>query len=294
MSLDRAKLSESTRRFVIARSGGCCNKCRTSVFLENDFGEKARIGDDAHIYSYSDQAARGQDTGAPVDRNITDNIILLCKNCHAQVDQQPKEFRAQRLSEIRENHYSWVRFCLGRGQIEKPRFHYLLYLNVARLDMYAAANAFLPPRFPFGDAKCLRELGLAAGQLMATYTHIFNIEDLYAHTINDETGIDSVQEGMYCFVGPSAFRTVKVGQTGDLQAGWKSGASSIYRKMADWTLICLIDPKWITTTTAFVGLSSGHARLCGVLRISSVDLQLRKVYSSPLFLAQPDGARSVF
>ena len=46
MALARAALSQSDRRHVIGRSGGCCNLCRIPVFLDNAFGEKARIGDD--------------------------------------------------------------------------------------------------------------------------------------------------------------------------------------------------------------------------------------------------------
>ncbi|MET1111955.1 MAG: hypothetical protein ABWX67_10565 [Allosphingosinicella sp.] len=290
MALKRAALSEPDRRFVIARSGGCCNKCRTQIFRENEFAEKARIGDDAHIWAYSAEGPRGSAPGAPDDRNARENIILLCRNCHAEVDQQPIKFTAAMLTAMRAGHYAWVDSCLGTARAQKPRFHYILYLNVPRLDMYAVANSIALPRLDFGDAHRFKDLGFEAGRVMATYTHILNAEDLYAHQVEDDDDISRLQVGQYCFIAPANFRTVAIGKNGDLNAAWASDRSVLYRRFADWTLVCLIDPRWITTSTAGSTLESGRARLCGVVWINRTDVEARKVYASPLFLAQPGGS----
>lgn len=295
MALARAALSESDRRFIIGRSGGCCNKCRTPVFLDNAFAEKARIGDDAHIWAYSEEGPRGGAAGAPLDRNARENIILLCKNCHAEVDQQPMKFTPSVLTAMREAHYAWVEGCLGQTPVQKPRFHYTLYLNVPRLDMYAVANSMpLPPLPPggFGTAQRFDELGFNAGRVMAAYTHVLNAEDLYAHPLGETADISQLEVGRHCFIEPVNFRTVAVDRGRDLQVAWAKDESIIYRCFADWTLICLIDPRWITTSTAGSTLRAGHARLCGVVRINRTDAEARKVYASPLFLAQPGGPSS--
>lgn len=286
MALARAALSESDRRFIIGRSGGCCSKCKTQVFRENEFAEKARMGDDAHIWAYSEEGPRGSAAGAPADRNARENIILLCKNCHAEVDQQPMKFTPAVLTAMREAHYAWVDRCLGQARVQKPRFRYILYLNMPRVDMYAVANSISLPRLDVGTAQRFRDLGFEAGRVMAGYTHILNNEDMYAHQLGERDDISRLETGQYCFIGPVNFRTVAIDKGGDLQTAWAADKSIIYRRFAHWTLVCLIDPRWITTSTAGSTLQSGQARLCGVVRINRTDAEARKVYASPLFLAQ--------
>lgn len=287
--LARAKISEPDRRFLIARSGGRCNKCKTEIFIENEFFERARLGDDAHIWAYSDEGPRGRDREAPDDRNLVENLILLCKNCHSEVDQQPIKFSAQVLTDMREAHYAWVNSCLGVTQVAKPKFHYILYLNVPRTDMYAAANSVALPQLNLGVANRIRDLGFNAGRLMAAYTHVLNAEDLYARQLGRDDDLSSVTAGQYCFVEAMGFRTIAIDEDRDPHKAWKAGKSVVYRTFADWTLVCLIDPRWITTSTALVTFQSGRAQLCGVVHVSWIDEEARKVYASPLFLAQPGG-----
>lgn len=294
MALARAALSEPDRRFIIGRSGGCCNKCKTQVFRENEFAEKARIGDDAHIWAYSEEGPRGSALGPPADRNARANIILLCKNCHAEVDQQPIKFTPAVLTVMREEHYGWADWCLGQARVDKPRFHYMLYLNVPRVDMYAVANSIPLPRLDFGTAQRFRDLGFDAGRVMAGYTHILNAEDMYAHQVRGKGDISRLEVGQYCFIESVNFRTVAIGKGGDLEAAWALDKSIIYRRFVRWTLICLIDPRWITTSTAGSTLQSGQTQLCGVVRINRTDAEARKVYASPLFLAQSGGPTGAY
>lgn len=286
MALVRAALSDPDRRFIIGRSGGCCNKCRIQIFIENEFAERARIGDDAHIWAYSEDGPRGKAPGAPENRNDPENIILLCKNCHSEVDQQPMKFTASVLTTIRDEHYKWIEWCLSRIKIQKPRFHYILYLNVPRIDMYAVANSILLPKFDFDSAKCFHDLGFNAGRVMANYTHILNSEEMHAYQIEEKDDISQLAVGKYCFMKRLNFRTVAINRGNDLLDAWASDQSVIYHNFGSWKLICQIDPRWITTSTAGSTLQSGQAQLCGLVRISRFDVDARKVYASPLFLAQ--------
>jgi len=287
MSLARIAVSERDRRFIIGRSGGCCNKCRTQVFVENEFTEQARLGDDAHIWAYSDDGPRGNETGAPANRNDRSNLILLCKNCHAEVDQQPKKFTPQVLSDLRDGHYKWVEDTLGSAPVHKPRFNYLIYLNLPRLDMYAVAHSMSLPAVGTLAGNSFADLGFAAGRVMAAYTQIVNIEDLYAQAVGADDDISGLTIGQFCFVESLRFRTVNIDRHQNTERAWESEESVIYRKFGDWKLICLIDPRWITTSTGGVILRSGAAQLSGVIRISRVDAGSGKIYASPLFLAQP-------
>lgn len=294
MGLSRAPISEADRRFVIGRSGGCCNKCKAAVFVDNEFGEKARLGDDAHIWSYSAEGPRGTGNQTLGERNDRTNIILLCRNCHSLADQQPVKYDPSVLTKMREDHYAWVRQSLGTEAVIKPKLHYILYLNLPRVDMYAVANSIALPHTDLGAGKSFRDLGIGAGRVMASYTHVLNAEEMRAHSLGEGFDLSTLDEGTYCFVQPAEFRTVAIGKSADLQAAWASGKSIVYRKFGDWTLQCLIDPRWLTTSTAEVTLTSGRARLCGVIRINRIVPERCEIKASPLFLAHPSGPFDVF
>ncbi|MFT8897546.1 MAG: hypothetical protein ABF968_11370 [Acetobacter sp.] len=282
----RTPLSEPDRRFIIGRSGGCCNKCTTPVFLENEFGEAARLGDDAHIWAYSDDGPRGNLPNAPVNRNVRTNIILLCKNCHSEVDQQKIKFTPDILTAMRENHYAWVKSRLGKDIVEKPKFQYLIYLNMPRLDMYAVSCSLPMPTLQCSleKATCFRDLGINAGRVMARYTALLNREDIYGSVV--KSNISHLEVGEYCFIEPMNFRTVSIEGNGNLPAAWEADRSIVYRNFLEWKLILLIDPRWITTSTAESTLRSGHVELCSAIRINSINTENKKIYASPLFLAQ--------
>jgi hypothetical protein len=152
--------------------------------------------------------------------------------------------------------------------------------------MYAVTNSLLVPRMHFGTAQSFRDLGFGAGQVMANYTRILNDESIHAFRAETAADIAGLEVGQHCFVGPANFRTVAIGRSSDLQSAWAKNESVIYREFSEWTLTCLIDPRWITTSTAGSTLKSGSARLCGVVRVNRIDVDTRVAYASPLFLAQ--------
>jgi len=286
MSIGRVQLPDSDRRFIIGRSAGCCNKCKIRTFVDNEFGEKVRLADDAHIWGYSVDGPRGRDSGAPSDRNDRQNIILLCKNCHTTVDSQPQEFTPDVLTKMREDHYRWADDALGQTVVHKPRFHYILYLNLIRLDMFAVANSIALPTLSIEPAQKFGDLGIGAGRVMAAYTQVLNSENMYAKQISPDQPISKLQIGDYCFIDQINFRTVAIGKSSLPEEAWNRDQSLIYRNFGDWRLSCLIDPRWITTSTAFGTFTSGQAPLCGVVRVNRIEADARKIIASPLFLAQ--------
>lgn len=286
---DRRKIGEPDRRFIIGRSGGRCNKCRIEVFVQNEFGEKARLGDDAHIIASSDYGPRGNGEIEQDQRRSADNLILLCKNCHSEIDQQPRKFTEEALLRLREQHYRWVEERFG-SKAAKPRFHYLSYINIPRADMYASAQSIALPSFDLSGAQTIRQLGINAGRLMAQYTSVLNVEDLYSNVLTEESSISEMSEGDYWFVNEALFRTKRIANHANLPDVWRKDESLIYKDFDSWKLICLIDPRWITTTTALVEFQSGSYKLAGLLHINRIEPETRRVVASPLFLGSPDRA----
>lgn len=254
MTLKRAKVSDADRRHIIGVSGGCCNKCKERVFRENEFGERARLGDDAHIVAASDKGPRGESSLTANERSSADNLMLLCKTCHAKIDQQPQKYPETLLLQMRRDHYEWVESCMGSLIVKRPRFHYLSYINIPRADMYAVVNSFPLPVLPIGSAESIRDMGINAGRLMAAYVGLLNREELYANTFDDQTRLSEVSVGSYWFSKEATFRAKKVQHevTSGLVEAWKKQECVIYRKFDDWRLVCMIDPRWMTTNTASV------------------------------------------
>jgi hypothetical protein len=211
----------------------------------------------------------------------------LCKICHSEIDQQPIKYTATRLLQIREDHYSWVEESLGAKIAKQPRFHYLSYINIPRADMYAAVNSIALPKFSFENASSIRGLGFDAGRLMASYTSVLNHEDLYANEFSRNTNLDELKIGSYWFSPPLNFRSRKVRDQSNLLLAWEKLESVIYRKFTGWGLFCLIDPRWITTSTAFSVLSGGALETMGLVHINKIDLKERIAIASPLFLGAP-------
>lgn len=290
MVLTRVKLSDADRRHIIGRSGGCCNKCRTRLFVENTFGERTRLGDDAHIVAASAEGPRGKSDLGAQGRASLQNVILLCKNCHAEVDQQPQRFPVDKMKLMREEHYEWVEKCLGNIVGNRPPFHYLSYINVPRADMYAVANSISLPQPEFSEAQSIRELGLASGRLMASYVSVLNHDDLYANELSDETALTDLRVGEYWYSPETIFRSKKVvdAYSASVPKAWKRQECIIYRNFDGWRLVCMIDPRWMTTSTASVILSSGIFKTIALVHIASVDIDAKIALSSPIFLGAPD------
>lgn len=193
---------------------------------------------------------------------------------------------------MRDQHYRWVEERLGSTRVSKPPFHYLSYINIPRADMYATVQSIALPSFDLAGATTIRQLGLNAGRLMAQYTSVLNIEELYTNVLTEKTALTDIEEGDYWFTAGALFRTKKIGDGGNLPNAWSKNESVIYRDFGSWRLICRIDPRWITTTTTLVEFQGGSYTLAGLLHIARVDAEVGHVIASPLFLGSPDRSSS--
>ncbi|MES0870474.1 HNH endonuclease [Pseudovibrio sp. SCP19] len=288
MERSRKRTSEADRRFIIGKSGGRCNKCRCEIFAENEFYERARLGDDAHIIAASPLGPRGQSGSEDKALAKATNLILLCKTCHSEVDQQPRKFTEEYLLQLRERHYAWIEASLGKVLAQRPKFHYLSYINVPRVDMYAVVNSIYLPQIELSNAQSFRDLGFQAGRLMSTYTKVLNDEALYANILRSTTKFEELEVGSYWYSSEVIFRSKKISRDLDPEDSWSKEESIIYRKYDGWKLVCLINPRWITTSTSFSMLSSGTIKTAGILNIKSVDDINKIAIASPLFLGAPD------
>jgi len=96
--------------------------------------DESIVGDIAHIVARDEDGVAGPRSVASlspeerdrfatliVNRNKYANLVLLCKNHHKQVDDQPSAYQVGRLLEIKERHETWVRESLGSFDPQKQR-----------------------------------------------------------------------------------------------------------------------------------------------------------------------------
>lgn len=79
---------------LFSKSAGICNLCKQYVPL---------IAEQAHIIAHSSKGPRGN---IPYDGNIDsyDNLILLCPNCHTEIDNYPETYSVKILRDIKIEH----------------------------------------------------------------------------------------------------------------------------------------------------------------------------------------------
>lgn len=105
-------------------AAGRCSICKIDVF-DND----VHIGEMAHIIAKSTSGARGNDklTGTI---NAYENLILLCANHHAEVDQNPNYYTVEKLQKIKSEHEKNIASLFDTPRERKADISFLkLFMN---------------------------------------------------------------------------------------------------------------------------------------------------------------------
>jgi hypothetical protein len=115
-----AEISERSRRLLWGRAAGHCSflTCREPLtHRDPDSGDASNFGHEAHIVGDKSTAARGRSPLSETERNDYSNLILLCRNHHAEIDDKisRKHYPVERLHEIKSSHEQWVEEHLSRS-----------------------------------------------------------------------------------------------------------------------------------------------------------------------------------
>jgi hypothetical protein len=97
----------TTHKKLWGRAAGRCSICGTSVTDREDLGEPSTVGEEAHIIAQSTSGPRGDNSIDPKLRDEYENLILLCPNHHAEIDQVPRgteQYSVATLHQIKEDH----------------------------------------------------------------------------------------------------------------------------------------------------------------------------------------------
>lgn len=115
-------ISNKTRKYLWGKSGNRCAICRVELFSEKIGGSALNIGEECHIISSKPKGPRYKTNVGSYD--IYENLILLCRNHHKEVDELSETFSEEILRYIKAKHEKWVSETLNNSvnsKKNKPR-----------------------------------------------------------------------------------------------------------------------------------------------------------------------------
>ena len=105
------KLKETTRQLVWGMSGGRCEKagCNRLLYESSITHTSLNEGQIAHIIPVSDNGPRGEFFSIG-DRDEAENLMLLCAQCHKEIDSRPDLYPANSLKRMKQEHEERIRY----------------------------------------------------------------------------------------------------------------------------------------------------------------------------------------
>lgn len=103
------EITDKTRKLLWGKSGNRCAMCRHVLCVDATLDDdESIVGDECHIVSKKENGPRF-DSAYPKDRlDSYENLILLCRIHHKQMDDQNTTYTAEILKGIKVNHEAWV------------------------------------------------------------------------------------------------------------------------------------------------------------------------------------------
>ena len=117
-------ISDKTRKKLWAKSGNRCAICKSELFSREEGRESLNIGEECHIISKKQKGPRHVKGLADYDEY--ENLILLCRNHHKEIDTLTESFPEEVLRYMKLSHDSWVKdrldSSMGEPVHEEPKF----------------------------------------------------------------------------------------------------------------------------------------------------------------------------
>jgi hypothetical protein len=288
-------VSQPDQKLIWGQFAGRCAICRERLIYEGAAGDRSLTGEIAHIVGERIRAARG---GEQLDCNVNDpeNLILLCRRHHKIVDDNPGEWTSERLHAIKREFLEWLANQLARATPWHVSISQYAYLNVPRLDELAALQGFVIDHPSIQEGHSLNQLGYSINALMSAYRRTLESMSIAAVPYAEIQFAHEDYIGAMVSFERLRFRTRNMPQYRPRGAstnfsGSRDSDPHIYCRAGEWTFAINIDPRWVTTSTAY-GLfrpSGGTSVLSGFARINRVDYEQGLMIATGLALGVPSG-----
>jgi hypothetical protein len=289
ITLGSGKIPKSEEIKLWAKAAGVCAfpDCQSDLLNEWPGGI---LGNKAHIVAQSKKGPRGH-VKLLGDVHSHQNLVLLCAHHHQLVDSDPEKFTVETLRQIKLEHDQKIEGICKRTRPWKRRWHMIHYMNLPRLSMLAddsekPFNVTLPEGF-----KALCELGWDLGYVIKDIQRVFEQIEVQAVRLRSLVKLDSSMRGGFVYFSERYYAknvpTPDAAMAGSVLTGRIEKDPHIHFKWAGYKIILPIEPRWITTSTAFGdfchrGFSSEV--LSGIFQVKSIDQAKALVVGSPLLL----------
>lgn len=291
-------ISEKTYKIIWGQFSGRCCLCKREVIHVTEGGVTSLTGEVAHIVGESEDAARGRATLSLKERNDPDNLMLLCREHHKIVDDDPTTYTVEDLHDKKQAFLDWIVARLGSAQPWRSNLSQLVYINVPRLCEQAELKGYRVDLSKYRDDKTLHSLGWDLNHIMSAFQVVLahlEVQAIPVHQLRLHEG----HIGAPLSFDRVRFRTKNIALDAMYSAGrWNQQFSGnlekdphIYAKFGDFRLVIFIDANWITTSTAFTLFkpSSGQSTFSGLGRITNVDYENRVITATAWVIGLPRG-----
>jgi hypothetical protein len=268
---ERGHFSAGVRTILMQRAGTRCSnpECgRETVGPSKALPNKGQVlGEAAHICSAMPGGARYDSSQAEEERHSAENGIWLCERCASMVDKnRGADFSVSDLKvwKIASERAALERLYRYSDVVRDNCVDSLIFINVPRLEHYIAlsrqggglasefndgipGDGYIAPQI-YGLSQAIARLRFPA----------FDWHEA-ANSVEDPTGMMVSFEGNFRTKnGPRGRRDRSDRDLTNLKT-----APQIYQKNGSLRLVLPYDPKFVTTTTAGVELTSGQTRVGG-------------------------------
>lgn len=291
-------ISEKSYKIIWGQFSARCCLCRKEVIHQTEGGITSLVGEVAHIVGENTGAARGKSGLSTDERNDPDNLMLLCREHHKIIDDDPDTYTVDVLNEKKREHLEWIVKSLSKARPWKSNLTQLTYINVPRLCEQAELKGFKVNLSRYREDQTLHSLGWELNHVMSSFQDVLSqlevsavpVQSLKVHEayIGSPISFDRLRFRTKNIAFEAIHSTKQWRQSfiGDL-----SKDPHIYAKIGDFKLVIFIDPNWITTSTAFTLFkpSSGQSTFSGLGRISNVDYENQLLTATAWVIGLPRG-----
>ncbi|MFC3792611.1 hypothetical protein [Sphingobium agri] len=287
-------VSTTTQKLIWGIFAARCSMCRRKVIWESNSKSRSLTGEIAHIVGAKRSAARGRATCLG-DRDGPDNLMLLCREHHKIIDDNEDEYPVERLHGIREEYLAWLETQLTPAQRWSAGIiSQYTYLNVPRLDEFAAMLGYQIRHDPVPGKTHLSELNYEINHLMEQYRRVLDTLPMESVPVEKISFAHEGYIGQIVSFERLRFRNRNVPMyrpEGQMTAfkGDLDRDPHIYHAFSDWRFIINVDLRWITTNTAYglVRSSGAGAVFSGFARINAVDFETNTMLATGLAIGVP-------
>ena len=108
------------QKLLCLKSGNRCAipECRKLLVIEKTINDKDTIiGEMAHIKGEKPNSSRHDPNMTDQERNSYSNLIMVCRNHHKEIDDQPSTYTVEKLHQIKKEHEIWVEENLNKQMV---------------------------------------------------------------------------------------------------------------------------------------------------------------------------------